>query len=61
MNYTVTFVQYHTYNVEADSDSDAENKAYREFRNDMCSSIAHTHYDEIEIECDDEDEEDEDE
>lgn len=57
MNYTVTYVQYHTYNVEADSDSDAESKAYKKFRADMCSAIANTHYDEVEIECDDEDEE----
>ena len=60
MNYTVTFVQYHTYNVEANSDSDAEDKAYREFRDDMRSSIANLHYDDVEIECDYDDEEDED-
>ena len=57
MTYTVTFVQYHIYEVEADSDFEAENKAYERFRSDMCNPVAHTWYDEVEIECDDEDEE----
>lgn len=55
MNYTVTFVQYYTYEVEAENDQEAENKAYEEFRADMCCPIAHTHYDDVEVECDEED------
>ena len=55
MNYTVTFIQYHTYDVEAESDSEAENKAYREFASDMRHPVAQTWYDEVEIECDEED------
>lgn len=55
MTYTVTFTQYHTYEVEAEDDCEAENKAYERFRNDMCNPVAHTWYDEVEVECDDED------
>lgn len=28
MSYTVTFIQYHTYNVEADNDYDAERERH---------------------------------
>lgn len=52
MTYTVTFTQYHTYDVEADNDYEAESKAYEEFRSDMCSPVGHTWYDDVEIECD---------
>jgi hypothetical protein len=55
MNYKVTFIQYNTYEVEADDDGEAEVKAYKEFYNDMVRPIAHTYYDEVEIECEDED------
>ena len=58
MTYTVTFTQYHTYDVEADNDYEAENKAYEKFRSDMCSPVGQTWYDDVEIECD-EDEDDE--
>lgn len=54
MKYTVTFVQYHTYEVEADSESEAETKAYKEFTSDMWRPVARTCYDDIEIECDEE-------
>lgn len=54
--YTVTFTQYHTYEVDAEDEKDAENKAYREFRNDMYSPIASAFYDEVEVECDEEEE-----
>ena len=50
MNYTVTFIQYHTYEVEATDDCDAERKAHERFRNDMLSPVAHTWYDDVEIE-----------
>lgn len=49
--YNVTFMQYHEYTVEAESESDAERKAYQKFKNDMCSPVAHTHYDDVEVEC----------
>lgn len=52
--YTVTFTQYHAYEVDAEDEKDAENKAYREFRNDMYSPIANPFYDEVEIEWDEE-------
>lgn len=55
MEYTVTFIQYHTYTVEADDDGEAEDKAHKEFYSDMCRSVAKTWYDDIEIECNEED------
>ena len=55
MNYTVTFIQYHTYDVEAEDDYEAENKAYKEFASDMRHPVAQTWYDEVEIHCDEED------
>lgn len=57
MKYTVTFIQNHTYEVDAASYAEAEIAAYKKFKNDMCCAVARTHYDEIEIECD-EDEDD---
>lgn len=57
MKYYVNFIQYNEYEVEADSESEAEDKAYREFHNDMCKPIAHTWYDEVEIECEEDDDE----
>ena len=48
--FRVSFIQYHTYNVEADTESEAEDKAWKEFRSDMCGSVASTQYDNIEIE-----------
>lgn len=57
--YTVTFIQYNTYTVDADNESEALSKAEKEFNADMRNSIAHTYYDDYEIEGgDDEDEED---
>lgn len=57
MKYTVTFIQNHTYEVDAASYAEAEIVAYKKFKNDMCCATARTHYDEIEIECN-EDEDD---
>ncbi len=54
MTYTITFIQNHTYEVEADSESEAENKAYEEFASDMRRPVAQIWYDEVEIECDEE-------
>ena len=45
--YVVTFCQYNAYWVEANDESEAENKAYEEFKSEMTSSVAHTHYDEV--------------
>lgn len=58
-SYTVTFTQYHTYEVEAEDEWEARDKAQREFESDMYSLIANPYYDEIEVQCDEEDEEDE--
>ncbi len=46
-HYAVTFCQYNVYWVEANDESEAENKAYEEFKNEMTSFVAHTHYDEV--------------
>ena len=54
-----SFIQYHNYKVEADNESEAENKAYNQFANDMRRPVAQTWYDDVEIDCDEEDEEDE--
>jgi hypothetical protein len=54
MNYTVTFTQYWTYDVEAESDDEAENLAFEKFEADMHRSIACTAYDEINIEAEEE-------
>lgn len=56
-SYTVIFTQYHTYEVEAEDEWEARDKARREFENDMYSSIANPYYDEVEVECSEENEE----
>lgn len=48
--YRVSFIQYHTYDVEAGTESEAEDKAWKEFQSDMRSSVASTQYDDVEIE-----------
>lgn len=60
MTYTVTFTQYRTYDVEACTTEEAEEKAYEHFLRDMCRPIAITTYDDVEVDPD-YDEEDEDE
>ena len=50
MTYTVTFTKYYSYDIEAASESEAEDKAYQKFRSDMCRPVASTWYDEVEIE-----------
>ena len=47
--FEVSFIQYHTYNVEADTEEEAEDKAWKEFQSDMRSSVASTQFDDIEI------------
>ena len=55
MKYMVTFVQNHTYTVDAMNEDEAFDKAYEEFKGDMRSSIAASWYDGVDIECDEED------
>lgn len=52
MTYTVTFIKYHTYEVEADNYFDAEKKAHDRFKNDMLSPVASAWYDDVDIYCD---------
>lgn len=54
MSYKVTFVQYYTYDVEAEDEDEACDKAYKEFQSDIRCSVASAWYDDIEIECEDE-------
>ena len=53
--YNVTFIRYDSYCVEANSDSEAENKAYEEWVAERKIPIAETCYDEVEVEELDED------
>lgn len=48
--YRVSFIQYHTYDVEAETESEAEDKAWKEFQSDMRGSVASTQFDDVEIE-----------
>ena len=58
MKYTVTFVQYHTYTVDAADEETAFDKAHEEFTSDMRRPVANTWYDSFDIECEDEEEDD---
>ena len=49
--YNITYVQYHSYTIEADNEDEAERLAYKEFESDMRYPVASTYYDNIEIEC----------
>lgn len=49
--YNVTYTQYYSYTVEADSEDEAESLAYDMFESDMRYPIANTFYDDVEIEC----------
>ena len=57
MKYKVIITRYHHYEIEADSDVEAEEKGVKEFECEMSRPIASTHYDEIEVEEVEEDEE----
>ena len=48
--YRVSFTQVHSYEVEAHSEDEAENKAYKEFEKDMYYPVANTNYDDCDIE-----------
>lgn len=54
--YSVCFTNYHSYEVEANSESEAEDKAYQQYKAEMSRPIAHTGYDEVEVQNLDEDE-----
>jgi hypothetical protein len=49
--YNITYVQYHSYTIEADNEDEAERLAYKEFEADMRYPVANLYYDDIEIEC----------
>lgn len=59
MTYKVTFVQYHTYTVDAEDEDNAFHEAYDEFQSDMHYPVANTWYDYVDVECEEEDEDDE--
>lgn len=48
--FRVYITQYHTYEIEAEDEWEAENLALKEFEADMRCPIADTHYDEIDVE-----------
>ena len=47
--FEVSFIQYHTYFVEADTEEEAEDKAFKEFQSDMRCGVSSTFYDDTEI------------
>lgn len=50
MKYIVIITKYHCYEVEADNEVKAEEKAIEEFETDMRRPIADTNYDDVEVE-----------
>ena len=54
MIYTVTFTKYYSYDIDATSESEAEDEAYQQFCSDMRRPVASTWYDEVDIECEEE-------
>lgn len=57
MKYTVKFEQYHTYEVEAESEDEAFDKAHEEFVSDMRTPVANSWYDAVDIYYDEVEEE----
>lgn len=57
MRYRVTFTQYFNYEVEAETEDEAEEIAFEDFEVDMRSPIARLYYDEVDIDPLDNDEE----
>lgn len=49
MQYTVTFTQCWSYDVDAKTMEEAEDLAYKKFEAEMLRPVAHTGYDEVEI------------
>lgn len=60
MTCRITFTQYYEYEVEANNEDEAFDKAYELYHAEMVSPIAKTHYDEYDIEIlhDDDDDDD---
>lgn len=50
MLYDVRFYQVFEYEIEAEDEEEAFNKAHKEFIAEMCRPIANTNYDDYEIE-----------
>lgn len=50
MTYNVTFSRYDTYEVEAENEDEAIDKAYEMFRAENSRSVASNHYDEVDVE-----------
>ena len=48
--FKVIFTQYHEYYVEAETEDEAEDIAYKDFQSDMRRPVAQTWWDEIEVE-----------
>ena len=59
MNYGVTFTRHSYFEVDAKSEEEAYDKAYKQFYHECHSPIGSAHYDEYEIECLDEEDDDE--
>ena len=55
-NWRVIYTTYEEYDVEAETEEEALVIADKQFRNDRCSPIANTWYDEVEVEYLDKDE-----
>ena len=47
--FEVIVTQYHSYEVEAENETEAEELGLYEFDKDMRYPVAHTQYDEIEV------------
>lgn len=47
--YTVTFIKYYSYDIEADNEDEAIDIAEEDFRADMRCPIADCTYDEVEV------------
>lgn len=56
MRFAVTFTQYSVYEVEAKTESEAIDEAYKIFKRDACYPVANTYYDEVDVEEIDEEE-----
>lgn len=48
--YSVTFTTYEEYEIEAENENEAKQKAIEELEYDRYTPIADTHYDEIDVE-----------
>lgn len=47
--YAISFVQYYTYEVEAENEEEAFDDAHSLFVSEMRQPIAHTNYDDCEV------------